>query len=822
MEKENNQEILSNFLKDLQFGGRMNRLSYRKGLKFYEMGQCHLMTSGIYEFGFEVHDDHQDFQVQIKFRDHDLQSDCSCNSHHLCSHVFASALQTQQEMSRSSLIIEEDAIKYSRDGMIKRVMEEREERAQKESYQLDFADNIYGEHQLVTKQDKDYYLSFYDFDQRLGYCSCPDYQTNKLETCKHLIYAFDHFLSNHNIADLPTQSYPFVEIFRHPLKEYQIAWFYPHSPEPEVKTILQEYFDEDQVFKKEQWHRFHQFLEKIQEFKSVKIRPEVKTFVARYFELNSLKERFARIEFPENLLKKALLKYQEEGSLFIAGNKGSIIADEIGLGKSVQALAAGLIKYKYLGFANIKILCPSHLKEHWNSEKEKWLPEDKKSLFQVVDFEEAQHHQQCDFLIIDEAQKIDDFESGILYQLHHWDYQHILLITDSKISTSLIKFYAMAAFIDPYLLTPLWELSYKHCLFGSKDSNKIVGYYNLDQVYSRMENVYLRRNKTDVLEQLPPSDLIRIPVALNEALIKYQSILAKKLLAYVKKDQLNHYDLLQFRDHLQQMISMGQYCIMNAEEPYSNPKLEEFIHFINHKLNIQGHERVVIFVNSKATQFQIQRLLQENRKPAVILQNDMEDLNSEVQFIICEERLQKNLPQAHHFIYYHWPQPVHFLEERIDYQNESQVGLQLNRYYILETNQSFDAVINHWQKEKPHFLHQMLQFISQDKKVIELGLRLKEELIHELKSLIVNDSNIHYMEGIGQMDLFGKPELVKPKLVQEELNIDREPFQEFFEKIMELYSLFDGLKEKEKERLKKSNISISDSKDEITIHIKKN
>jgi len=821
MDKENNQEILSSFLKDLQFGGRLNRLSYRKGLGFYEMGQCHLMTSGIQEFSFEVQDDHQDFQVQIKFSKNNLQSDCSCKSDHLCSHVFASALQTQQEMSRSSLIVEEDAIKYSRGGMVKRVMEEREERAQKESYQLDFADNIYGEHHLVTKQAKDYYLSFYDFDRRLGYCSCPDYQTNKLETCKHLIYAFDEFLSNYQIADLPSQSYPFVEVFRHPLKEYQIAWFYPHDPDPKVKAILEEYFDEHQVFKKDHWHRFHQFLEQIQDFKSVKIRPEVKTFVAQYFELNSLSERFAKIEFPQNLLKQKLFKYQEEGSLFIAGKKGSIIADEIGLGKSVQALAAGLIKYKFLGFANIKILCPSHLKEHWKSEIEKWLPEDKKSIFQVVDFDEAKNHQQCDFLIIDEAQKIDDFQSGILYQLHHWDYQHILLITDSKLSTSLIKFYAMAALIDPYLLTPLWELSYKHCLFSSEDSNNIVGYYNLDQVYSRLENVYLRRNKSDVMEQLPPSDFIRIPVALNESLMKQQSQLAKKLLAYAKKDKLHHFDLMQFKSHLQQMIRMGQYCLMNAEEKYINPKLEEFIHFVNHKLNLQSNERVMIFVQSKTTQFQIQRLLQENRKPAKIIQNEKDGFDSNEPFIICEERMQKDLPQAHHFIYYHWPQPVHFLEERIKYQNETQVGLRLNRFYVLETNQSFDSIINRWQKEKPHFLHQMLQFTSQDKEVAELGLRLKEELVHELKNMILNDPKFNYFDDIGQMDLFEKPVMATDKMAQIDLNSEREPYQEFFEKLMELYSLFDGMEENEKESLKKSDISISNEKDEIIIKVKK-
>lgn len=822
MEKEHHQNLLSDFVKDLQFGGTLNRLSYRKGYELYEMGQCHLLTSGTHEFSYEVEDDYQDFLVRLKFNKNDLQSECSCNSQHLCSHVFASALQTQQEMSRSSQVTEEDAIKYSREGMVKRVMEEREARAQQESYQLDFADNIYGEHHLITQQGKNYHLSFYDFEQRLGYCSCPDYQTNKLETCKHLIFAFDKFYKEYDLSQLPAQSYPFMEIFRHPLKEYRISWFYPHVPDPEISTVLAEYFDTQQVFKKDQWHRFHEFLEQIQYFKSVKIRPEVKTFVAHYFEWSSLQQKFSQIGFPQNILKQALFKYQEEGALFIARNKGSIIADEIGLGKSVQALAASLIKIKYLGFTNIKILCPIHLHNHWKTEISKWVPEDQQAFFKVVDFEEVQNHQVCDFLIIDEAQKIDDYQSGILYQLHHWDYQHILLITDSKISTSLIKFYAMAALIDPYLLTPLWELSYKHCLFSSKDPSKIVGYYNLDQVYSRLKEVYLRRNKRDVMDQLPPADFVSIPVALTKKLIKFQSQLAKKLVSWAKKDQFHHFDLLQFKGHLQQMILLGQYGLMNTDEPYSKPKLEEFMHFVNHKLNVQKDEKVMVFVSSKTTQVQLQRLLQENRKPALILENENLDRRGDVQFYICEETLQKDLPLAHHYIYYHWPQTVHFLEERIQLQNEIQPGLQLNRFYVLETNQSFDAIINRWQKEKPHFLHQMLQFVSQDKKVAELGLRLKEELIHELKGLIIKDAAVKAPTDFGQMDLFEKPESVFEAVSPKDIELKKEPMKVFFDKLMEFYSVFDGLNEVEKESLKNSDFTISNEKDEIVIRIKKN
>jgi len=821
MEKENKQEILSGFLNDLQFGARLNRLSYRKGLSFYESGQCHLMTSSTLEYSYELKDIYEDFQVRLRFDSNDIHSECSCNCYQLCSHVFAAALQTQQELNRSTLVLEQDVIKYSRSGMMKRVMEEREQRARLESYQLDFADNIFGEHQLTNKQGKSYHLSFYDFTQQQGYCSCPDYQTNKLETCKHLIYAFEQFFTKFDLKKLPAQSYPFIEIFRHPLNEYQIAWFYPHDPKPEIKEVLNKFFDDKQVFKADQWHRFHEFLEQIQEFKAVKIRPEVKTFVAQYFEKNSLKERFSKVDFPLNMMRQKLFKYQENGALFIAARKGSIIADEIGLGKSVQALAAGLIKFKYLGFTNIKIVCPLYLKEHWSSEISQWVPEDKQSLFQIISFEEVKNHQQCDFLIVDEAQKIDDYQSGILYQLHYWEYQHALLITDSQISTSLIKFYAMSALIDPYLLTPLWELSYKHCLFSSKDPSKVIDYYQLEHIYSHMKDVYLRRNKQEVMEQLPPTSFVKIPVAFNKSLSQQQSRLAKRVLTWAKKDHLNHYDLLQFKEHLQQLISLGQYGVLKDEEGSLNPKLEEFIHFVNHKMNLQKDEKVLVFVKSKATQNQIQRLLQENRKHALIFSAENASLSGEGQFYIGEEQLQKNLAHAHHIIYYHWPQPVHFLEERIRIQNESQVGIQLNRYYVLETMQSFDALINRWQKDKPHFLHQILQFVHQEKKILDLGLRLKEELIYELKNLILSNTSSKVISSETQMELFEDTQATfNHESNKKESNMEGS-LEEFLDKIIELYGIFDALNDSEKEALKKAKLSVSNRKDEVVIKIKK-
>ena len=58
-----------------------------------------------------------------------------------------------------------------------------------ETFTLDLADNIYGIHHITTASGKVYELTIRDFQDRNGYCTCPDFRTNKLGTCKHLLFA---------------------------------------------------------------------------------------------------------------------------------------------------------------------------------------------------------------------------------------------------------------------------------------------------------------------------------------------------------------------------------------------------------------------------------------------------------------------------------------------------------------------------------------------------------------------------------------------------------------------------------------------------------
>ena len=75
-------------------------------------------------------------------------------------------------------------------------------------------------------------------------------------------------------------------------------------------------------------------------------------------------------DLPPNLIKN-LFPFQRDGIQFAINNKARcIIADEMGVGKTIQSIA---ISYLYRQDWPVLILCPSSLKYNWEDEILKWL-----------------------------------------------------------------------------------------------------------------------------------------------------------------------------------------------------------------------------------------------------------------------------------------------------------------------------------------------------------------------------------------------------------------------------------------------------------------
>ncbi len=609
-----------------------NEIAYRQGQSLFGNGQCNVLSESERRFEFVVEEKQNEFFVGIETSG-DINAFCTCNSEIVCRHQIAALFQLE-ELLKSIEILPKNGIKYSRQGMIKRVIEERKSRALVADYSIEFADNIYGEHILTNERGKQYKITFRDFARKHGYCNCPDYRTNKLGTCKHLIFAYEILFSlKHKFPDnLP--AYPFIEIFLNPFRNYKISWFYPEKPQGKTAELIYRYFGNKNYLDDEEIINFLGFVERAENFGQILIRPEVLQKIGKKYEDAAIERLRKNAEPDFSHLKIKLLPYQQTGADFASFKAGAIIADEMGLGKTVQAIATAETKMKLFAFTKTLIICPDWNKRHWQHEimrvcgksalilngKDFLEVSSESSHYFIADYEtvvgnlEAIHRFSPDFLIIDEAQRIKDYESLTAAAIKSISRKHILVLTGNPIENHLIELYSIVLLVDQELLSPLWEFSYQHFYFDENEKNKITGQYDLEKLWKKVENIIIRREKNEVIRQLPKVSYIENPVRMHPAQARLHLKYGIETAALLRKTIVTAFD----RQHLWMLVKMMRQVsnstfLVDSSTNHSS-KLMELRHILLEKLNMrQPNRKIVIYTEWDIMNRLIAQMLRANQ-----------------------------------------------------------------------------------------------------------------------------------------------------------------------------------------------------------------
>ena len=629
MEKKEN---INNFLKILQ-QREATAYSFRQGHLLYLNGQVQVLTQSKDKFELVVDDEFDDFRLKLAI-DEEVSATCGCKSQDWCSHKIAALLQISELISRYDSAGKPEGKVYTREGMIERVMEERAEKARKSNYRMAYSSNIFGEHLLTNEKGKSYKLTFRDIENQKGYCSCPDYQTNKLGTCKHLMVAFEKIKTTNN-KTLSTH-YPFVEIYLNPLNDYKITWFYPHELPEDIRLLIDSYFAKDDTLKEDKTTHFLGFIQQAELHKQIFIRSEVLNLVEEGYDAKIIESIQEKTTIDFSLIKANLYPYQKEGIAFSSYKKGAIIADEMGLGKTIQAIGAALVKKQLFGFKKTLIICPASLKSQWKSEIEKFcneeaivvegFPNEREKIyqrsdayFQIINYEtvlrdsKAINKNDFDFIILDEAQRIKNFETITANAIKSLNKKHALVITGTPIENKLVDLYSIVEFINPQMLSPLWEFSYQHCYFDHESKNKITGYYNLQELKSRLKKLLIRREKQDVLDQINKITQIDVPVEMHPTQQDYHASSAKAIAQILIKKFKTPYDMQMITRHLQTMRMSCDSSYLVDKESNHSPKLLELKEILLEKFDLKNNNRkIIIFSEWKRMLHIIGKMLNEN------------------------------------------------------------------------------------------------------------------------------------------------------------------------------------------------------------------
>jgi hypothetical protein len=220
--------------------------------------------------------------------------------------------------------------------------------------------------------------------ERLGdnYCSCPDFATNTLGTCKHVEFTLAKVRRFRGAKAAMAKGFqpPYSEVYlRYGAKREVVFGPGAACPEP-LKTLAAKYFDASGVLRPEAYAKFHVFLKAAMGGPhEVRCYDDTLAFIAQVRDQADLGRHIAAA-FPggaespklDHLLKVPLYPFQREGALFAARAGRCLIADDMGLGKTIQAIAAAEILARVAGVERVLVISPTSLKHQWQREIEKF------------------------------------------------------------------------------------------------------------------------------------------------------------------------------------------------------------------------------------------------------------------------------------------------------------------------------------------------------------------------------------------------------------------------------------------------------------------
>lgn len=395
-------------------------------------------------------------------------------------------------------------------------------------------EKFFSEHEVTNPASQRSYRILIRGDQLFdNYCSCPDFATNTLGTCKHLEFALAQLLKKRGAKKAFREGFhpPHSEIYLHYGIQREVRFRPGSECTPKLARLVSKYFNDESILLPEAYAAFDIFIEQAREIDpELHIPEDAITFIA---EVRDAENRRLRVleAYPQGIrsadLKKLvsvkLYDYQKEGALFAAQAGRCLIGDEMGLGKTIQSIAATEIMAQLFGVERALIICPTSLKHQWEREIERFVNRSvevigglrprretgfsTESFFKITNYDTI--HTDLDLIeewgpelvILDEAQRIKNWTTRTARSVKQIHTPYAIVLTGTPLENRLEELISIVQFVDRHRLGPTFRMLHEHQV--RDEHGKVVGYRQLDKVNETLEPVLLRRQKKEVLSQLP-------------------------------------------------------------------------------------------------------------------------------------------------------------------------------------------------------------------------------------------------------------------------------------------------------------------------------
>jgi superfamily II DNA or RNA helicase len=390
-----------------------------------------------------------------------------------------------------------------------------------------------------------------------NFCSCPDYATSELGTCKHLEFTLARLRKKRGAKTTFARGYQpaFSELYLRNDGRRCVHFRAGSDCPPAVRNAAAGLFDarRNGMLPEERFGELERFMTMASKSgHDLRAYDDALDFIAGRRDADHRASKLARL-FPRGavdptllaLLKVPLYPYQAEGALFAVRAGRALIGDDMGLGKTIQAIAATEMLARHFGVSKVLVICPTSLKYQWQSEIARFSGRQGENAARVInggrvqrqkdyaldDFCKITNYEKLkpdldliaawapELVIVDEAQRVKNWNTIAARALKRVDSPYAIVLTGTPLENKLEELISIVQFVDQHRLGPTWKLLHEHQV--KDEAGRVVGYSGLEKIGQTLAPVMIRRRKSEVLRQLPSRTDQNLLVPMTEMQMLY-------------------------------------------------------------------------------------------------------------------------------------------------------------------------------------------------------------------------------------------------------------------------------------------------------------
>jgi len=489
------------------------------------------------------------------------------------------------------------------EDLVRQALAEREERAQTEKMRVRSADpsRLWTDYEVANAvSGKTYRVALRGWKPGECYCTCPDFRTNTLGVCKHVLHVQRKVAGQFSAAER-----------RRPYVHRGIAVAVRYGRQAELRLLLPEPLGGEAArvlapLRDRPIQDAHDLARRIAQLTAagleIVVYPDADALVQQMLFRERMAAKVAEIRadpaahpLRKTLLKVELLPYQLDGVAFAAGAGRAILADDMGLGKTIQGIGVAEVLAREAGIGRVLVVCPTTLKSQWRSEIERFSERSCQlvlgpaaerprqysdgAFFTICNYEQVLRDLPTveqvpwDLIILDEAQRIKNWEAKTSRVIKGLASRFALALSGTPLENRLDELYSVIQFIDDRRLGPAFRFFNHHRMVD--DKGRVLGYKNLAELRQRLAPVLLRRTRGSVMNELPPRTTEIVRIAPTAQQLDIHEGHRRTVATIVSKKFLTEMDLLRLQKALLMCrMAANSTFLVDKEPPGYSSKLE--------------------------------------------------------------------------------------------------------------------------------------------------------------------------------------------------------------------------------------------------------